>query len=297
MKFINFKLFTIILASIFYVPPVRAQSTDKNASTTVGSTSTPSAYNSASADKTNQQMAGVVGLGTGAALAYSSCPNWTSVPLCVIGIGEAVESLMTLAKSSSNTDPSISALQTQCVTNPTSCAGGIPTGGGTTATPSIAATLASLANTPYASDAAALKKAAQAAGVNLNDPGALSSFLGNPAATAPLSDADRAMIEKAKKDAFAKANKYGVSSVGFESASGGGGTKSAGIDKNGGAMDFSGIMDKLDGKKDKSSLNGMQRTLASGEAIGVATDNIFQIVSRRYQSKILAKTFLPPTRR
>lgn len=93
------------------------------------------------------------------------------------------------------------------------------------------------------------------------------------------------------KDALAKkaaevAAHYNVSSVALEG--GGGGGRKGGANSD---MDINAI---LNGLKDRSpaSVAGLQKSL-NGEPIGVAQDNIFQQVSRKYQKRIAARMFLP----
>jgi hypothetical protein len=97
----------------------------------------------------------------------------------------------------------------------------------------------------------------------------------------------QAMIDKAKKEA---ASKFHVASVELESSGGGGGWGKNSAAKEG--LDLASLMKGLDGKTEREpSAAGLQKNIG-GEPIGVAADNIFLQVSRRYQQKIQAQSFI-----
>jgi hypothetical protein len=110
---------------------------------------------------------------------------------------------------------------------------------------------------------------------------------GSPGALSALSPEMQAAVDKARAKFL---NKFGVGSVGFE---GGGGGKAMAATGGGDNLDLSGLLDSMKGSRGPASVEGLQKTLG-GDPIGVAGDDIFKQVTRRYQNKIQSKTFLPP---
>ncbi len=101
----------------------------------------------------------------------------------------------------------------------------------------------------------------------------------------------KAAMDQAGKDAMAQA-KYRVLSVPTEGGGGGGGNKNG----NGtGGMDIAGLLASLQKNREPASsgAQGLQKSL-NGDPIGVAGDNIFAKITRAYQAKTQAQTFLPP---
>ncbi|MCC6276839.1 MAG: hypothetical protein IT289_02860 [Oligoflexia bacterium] len=152
-----------------------------------------------------------------------------------------------------------------------------------------------------------LANAANGAGIDFSDQGQVNSLLNNPELAEnanrvlgggaggsrgssgfntgiPQVDAGLGRIRRGLQD------KFGVSGVDFEDGGGGGG----GFGRSGG-----GSGNPLDGlfgneKREEGNVNGLTRTLASGESVGVAGDDLFGMVSRRYQTRHRAGSFLPP---
>jgi hypothetical protein len=285
----------------------QAESNDtKNKSNTpaVPTTSASNAYDVSGTDNNVQKVGSLVGVGMGVAIAKTSCGTPNTL-LCIIGIGGALQSVATLNMADGNTNPSSWALGTG--TSPM-CVGENCAGSSTTGNPYSGE---NLAGTPFSGDYDTLKKLAADKGVDLNNPNSVKSFLDSHSADLAaidgggsggtsglsLSSQEKAMIEKAKAAAQAKASKYTVSSVALDS--GGGGRRSgSSTDPAGGKEGFN-IEDLLNGlNKNKttiggqSSAHGLQRNLASGEPVGVSSDSIFKLISRRYQNKIQIKSFL-----
>jgi hypothetical protein len=93
-------------------------------------------------------------------------------------------------------------------------------------------------------------------------------------------------------DILKKANAAG-SSMGLSFGGGGGSRVAAGANDGSALPDFGALMRGLDGKKrGPASLDGMKKYIGS-EPIGVAVDNIFEMVSRRYKSQAGQGAFLP----
>ena len=110
-------------------------------------------------------------------------------------------------------------------------------------------------------------------------------------AMANLSDAQKAEIAKAQKEALAK---YGLSDVALEEA--GGGHHGGGGGGSDGGIDMDALMKSLGlggggEKKDDGTVAGLNKTIG-GEPIGVASDNIFQQMSRRYDAKKSSNIFI-----
>ena len=126
--------------------------------------------------------------------------------------------------------------------------------------------------------------AAQNAGLDGSGDGGLSAGLDK------LSPDQQAAIA-AEKDKLM--TQFHVSGVGTEGGGGGGGGKVA---KGNGGDDLAGLLDGLGkgsgGSRDPASVAGLSK-MFNGDSIGVAGDNIFKKVSRRYQAKIQQKKFLP----
>jgi hypothetical protein len=88
-----------------------------------------------------------------------------------------------------------------------------------------------------------------------------------------------------KKAGEAAAAHYRVSAVAMEDRGGG-------KQKDEGGLDLSSLLSGLKNDRGPASIAGLQKSL-NGEPIGVAQDNIFKQVTRKYQSKIASRTFLP----
>lgn len=142
------------------------------------------------------------------------------------------------------------------------------------------------------------KAEAAKANINLNDPKSLQKFaekngLGNLSASDmanamnAMSPEQKAMVAKAKAELE---KKFNIASLGDM---GGGGGRGFGGGKGGKDFDPMALLESLKPKdRAPASTDGMQK-LFNGEPIGVATDNIFEQVSRAYRAKIRLKKFKP----
>jgi hypothetical protein len=123
---------------------------------------------------------------------------------------------------------------------------------------------------------AAAKSKAASMGADGGGGGSASSFT--------PSEELKAAVEDAKKKVE---DQFKVAGIGFEG--GGGGRR--GHHSNDDA-DLAALLDGLkNGDRGPASVDGLQKTF-NGEPIGVAADNIFAQVTRRYQAKIQANTFI-----
>jgi hypothetical protein len=102
----------------------------------------------------------------------------------------------------------------------------------------------------------------------------------------PNDPAIMAALKLAQKEV--KSN-FKVSSVATIDSSGGGRQNRANTD---GGLDLNALMNQMKNRQ-PASVAGLQKTL-NGEAIGVAGDNIFQQVTRKYKNKISGQSFLAP---
>lgn len=88
---------------------------------------------------------------------------------------------------------------------------------------------------------------------------------------------------------------FKVSSTGFENLGGGAGSVNAGS-YNYDGLDMQSSLDsylkKLKGNRKPAAVAGMKKVIAGNEAIGVAGDNIFDMIHRRYQHKRKANIFI-----
>jgi hypothetical protein len=89
-------------------------------------------------------------------------------------------------------------------------------------------------------------------------------------------------MDQATKDALAH---YHVIAVPTEGGGGGAGPKGTAAGPN-----IQDLLAELKGKRALASVAGLKKSL-NGDPIGVAADNIFKQVSRRYQYKISTHTF------
>lgn len=171
-------------------------------------------------------------------------------------------------------------------------------------TPPTPTALSNSGNLP--APVAAALQAAQAAGsqygVDFTNPNSVKQFAltnGMDPDTAmqdggniQASPALQAAIDKAKNDFLNKmaASGYSTSSVAFDS--GGGAAHGRGLSGKGDAnATLASLMKNLkdQGDRDPASVAGLSKNF-NGESIGVAADDIFKIVSRRYQQKVKDKT-------
>ncbi len=125
----------------------------------------------------------------------------------------------------------------------------------------------------------ALASQANSAGASGDGGGGGGGSLGSFASNLPQSVKDG--MAKAAADASVH---YRVVSVATEG--GGGGAKGET------PFDLNGILNGLKGDRGPASIAGLQKSL-NGEPIGVAQDNIFKQVTRKYQDKIALRMFLP----
>jgi hypothetical protein len=287
MRSIHLIILAIVL--LFINEFVLAQATDRRA-TGGGNSSSAGAYNTATKENGLQQVAGLAGLGFSVYLGYQSCYPKPDPVLCPMSVMGALQSLSMQRSAGANTDPSRYALVDTnfCTQNPSFCTpDGLP-----------------LAQNPpsdnpdYRDLLDKLRPLAKTQGVDIDDPASVSAYqkkmedadyAGGPnRALGSLTPEQQAMIDKAKKEA---ASKFHVASVELENSGGGGGWgKSSGANKEG--FDLASLMKGLDGKTEREpSAAGLQKNIG-GEPIGVAADNIFLQVSRRYQQKIQAQIFI-----
>lgn len=242
------------------------------------------ATGSSKGEQGNQNGAGMMTVAMGSAYAGTGCPPCgakgpCNVALCVAGIGGIIEGMMTMGNSSKNTKPSRDAIQ----------AGGVGGGsyGDTSSDPFNAL------NSSSDPTLARAKKLLAAHGIT--DAASMQNFLdNNPSpnldnALANLPQDKKDELEKEKRDII---NKFKVSSVPFESEGGGGfrGNRSSGSD-----LDLAGLFSGLNKDRAPASIAGLTRSL-DGQPIGISADDIFKQVSRRYQSKIEAQSFLEPSK-
>ncbi|MCB0390722.1 MAG: hypothetical protein KDD58_05515 [Bdellovibrionales bacterium] len=108
-----------------------------------------------------------------------------------------------------------------------------------------------------------------------------------------LSESEYADLKDKMKKISDKVNAdYKVSSMGFDGGGGGGGSLGQfnfeGLDSNSMLDDY---LKRLRQGRKPAAVAGMQRVV-NGEAIGVAGDDIFKMVRRRYQSKRDANIFI-----
>ncbi len=256
------------------------------------------AYNTAGSEKSNQSTAGIVGIvaGTGMAAYFCSTHQW---PTCAISVMGAIESLSTMSGAGGNTDPSRNPLSPDfnvCTYDPTLCPNGNPSGSGN-GDPSNSGPAF---NTEAKKAIKDLRDIAASQGVNIDSPASIASYAaahkgdlsaeGQAAAMAMLTPAELERVDKIRKQA---ASKFSVSSVAVEGGGGGGGFNNRGGRDRDSGIDLAALLKQGEDKpaRDTASLDGMQKSLG-GEPIGVASDNIFKQVSRRYQTKIKTKIFL-----
>ncbi|MBK9293823.1 MAG: hypothetical protein IPM57_05155 [Oligoflexia bacterium] len=243
-----------------------------------------------------QSAAGLGGMAAGYFLADKTCPNATTVSLCQIGIMMGVQSLGTLVAAPKNTNPTRDALNTGnygagslCEADPSLCANN---NNNTTLNPF---------DEPIVRD---FQNLALRNGVDVNDPDSVQKFMeknadllssmGGDGGSGGAGSMKMPADVQAKIDKYNKyiQSKYSVSAVGIEG--GGGGRFPASAKSGKGDLDFNAFLEGLN-PKDKTkdaSLEGLQRNLASGEPVGVATENIFKQISRRYQAKRQTNLFL-----
>lgn len=242
---------------------------------------------SAIKDNLVQAGAGLAGIAAGTYLAQATCNNPSTAMMCQMGIMMGVQSVATVLAAPRNTKPSSDALSAGnygsiCDSDPSLCAGGDSPGGSNF----------DFTNDPIIDD---FRSFARTQGVDIDDPASVDKFMkeaaenmdGAAAANMKMPASVAAKVEQFKKQFESK---YKVSSVELE---GGGGGRFPSSTKGSKDLDFNSLLEGLNPKeKTEGSVDGLQRKLASGEPVGVASDNIFKQISRRYQAKRDANIFI-----
>lgn len=121
----------------------------------------------------------------------------------------------------------------------------------------------------------------------LGDPNAMSQAGVNPTQMKNI----QKQLSDLEKAALAKAGAAATAENGFESGGGGGSTTTVASDDSGAGM--GGMGNGKDRDPAAASVAGMTKNF-NGELIGVAGDDIFQMMARRYQQKSKEDSFLPP---
>ncbi len=278
-----------------------------------------SAHDSAASEMLNDFQMGGSSLAAGAEMMYTYCGTaaFGTVMMCALGAGAAAGGVMNIAtglgrKESIDKTRSYET-PTGCLANPygPGCGGNNNNSDGDTLdTQAIPKTDPSTIDVTALPPAVAevyrnAVAAGQKYGVDITDPKSVEAFKakmaaagksgggggddgsGSSAGMASLTPEQQAKIEAAKDKFLAK---FKVSSVALE---GGGGRmdhgRSSGQEPN---LDLNSLLNRSDDTKRKiASIDGLQKTLGD-DPIGVAGDNIFHQVSRRYQTKIQSQSFL-----
>ncbi len=140
----------------------------------------------------------------------------------------------------------------------------------------------------YAVDANSGKIKTPTGELNANDPGSLEGALGSDGLGSLMGE-----VRNLEKDAKAKVDqvKQGAvtAALGFDGGGGGIGVVSEGgydVDANGGAS----VASRIERIRNPAQAKGLTKNF-NGDPIGVASDSIFEMMSRRYQLKSTQKTF------
>jgi hypothetical protein len=259
--------------------------------TTTTSTVAPSTNINANANAGNSQatinMVGQIGI-AGAMVAMSGWPPCTAPNGALMCAVAAAAGLQALAMNAgANNASQLAAATSSGLTGTT----------GSTAAGGTAAALKSLADTQSALKSAGVSVSPDGSSATLSDGSTIpTSALQSDAGLASLGlspdaiNAFKASVAQGLAAGQAAASKYSLATDG-----GGGGAGKATTDAGGDkGINFNKLMAGMNAKKrNPANVSGLSKKLGgSGDSIGLASDNIFEMVSRQYQRKDSQNTFL-----
>lgn len=276
----------------------KGQETTSTANDTLQQSSVDTTKNS----QKGQTTALLIGAGLGAAAQHyygvcSSTGGTFGYAACITGgilAGMALQS----KKSADSYKPVIGqAWDNACTYSSLGCSGAPPnpytagTGNPNINTGQLTAIAENLGKSGYEVDVNSGKIKSPKGEGNLNDPASMESLLGKEGFDKLMGE-----VRKAEADAKAKIDQVKggavTASLGFDGGGGGG----AGVVPEGGygtEAEGGSVASRIDKLRNPANSKGLTKNF-NGDPIGVASDSIFEMMSRRYNLKNTQKTFFGP---